>query len=82
MAEVNLASIATLQPPLSEDTLIKELISQFLRHAGYVDTGKAFMEEMSAESKALKSGSDAKIDTFSVQEDLDAINRQRKQPSL
>jgi len=77
MADVNQASIATLQPSLTEDALIKELISQFLRHDGYVDTAKAFMEEMSAESKALKSGSDAKVDSYSAQEDLDAINRQR-----
>ena len=81
MAEINQASITTLQPPLSEDTLIKELISQFLRHAGYVDTAKAFMEEMSAETKALKNGSDAIIETYSVHEDLDVINRQRKQGS-
>ncbi|MCJ1245890.1 Ran-binding protein 9 [Trapelia coarctata] len=77
MADINLANIATLHPPLSEDALIKELISQFLRHDGYVDTAKAFMEEMSAETKALKSGSDAKTDTYTVQEDIDAINRQQ-----
>lgn len=77
MADVNQANIATLQPSLTEDALIKELISQFLRHDGYVDTAKAFMEEMNAESKALKSDSDAKVDSHSAQEDLDAINRQR-----
>lgn len=77
MADVNQASIVTLQPSLTEDALIKELISQFLRHDGYVDTAKAFMEEMGAESKALKSGSDAQVDSYSAQEDLDAINRQR-----
>lgn len=79
MADINLANIALLQPPLSEDALIKELISQFLRHDGDVDTAKAFMEEMSAETKALKSGSDAQNDSYSAQEDLDALNRQRKQ---
>jgi hypothetical protein len=76
MAEINLTSIAKLQPPLSEDALIKQLVSQFLRHDGYVDTAKAYAKEMAAESKALMKESDGLPD-FSGQDDTDAINRQR-----
>ena len=83
MNDINLVNITPLQPSLSEDALIKELVSQFLRHDGYVDTAKAFTEEMRAESKALKSGSDTTIDKYNIQEDLDAVNRQRiNNPSL
>ena len=77
MSDINLANFAPLQPSLSEDALIKELVSQFLRHDGYVDTAKAFTEEMRAESRALKSGSDTTSDNYNIQEDLDAVNRQR-----
>ena len=77
MSDINLVNIGPLQPSLSEDALIKELVSQFLRHDGYVDTAKAFTEEMRAESKALSSGSDKTIDNYNIQEDLDAVNRQR-----
>ena len=78
MDEINLVSTAYLQPPLNEGTLIKELVAQFLRHDGYVDTANAFAEETRAEMKALDSDFDESRDSFRPQEDLDAVNRQSK----
>jgi Ran-binding protein 9/10 len=57
--------------------LIKELVAQFLAHDGYVETAKAFAEEVQSEDNALKSGSVSSFDNFAVEEDLDAVNRQR-----
>ena len=78
MTAINSVNTIQLHPPLSEDALIKELVAQFLRHAGYVDTAKAFATELSLESNALNKGSDGHFDQFDIQEDLDAINRQRE----
>jgi hypothetical protein len=33
-------------PPLDESTLMQELVAQFLAHDGYVDTARAFAEEV------------------------------------
>ncbi|MCJ1322701.1 Ran-binding protein 9 [Xylographa vitiligo] len=77
MTAINSVNTKQLCPPLSEDALIKELVAQFLRHAGYVDTAKAFATETSSESNALNKGSDGHFEQFNIQEDLDAINRQQ-----
>ena len=76
--EISSISVATLHPPLNEDALIKELVAQFLAHDGYVETARAFTEEVKSESNALRSDSDTLIDSFETEEDLDAVNRQRR----
>ena len=67
-----------LHPQVDESTLLKELVAQFLAHDGYVESAKAFAEEVQAEEKALSSGSRVSFDNFSLEEDIDAVNRQRK----
>jgi hypothetical protein len=58
--------------------LIKELVAQFLAHDGYVETARAFTEEVQSEDHALRSGSvTSVVDDVAVGEDLDAVNRQR-----
>ena len=74
--EINSVNVASLQPPLDEDSLIKELISQFLAHDGYVETAKAFAGEVRTEASALRSGSNTTLDTVEIEDDLDAVNRQ------
>lgn len=76
--EVSSVDVAKLHPPLSETALIQELVAQFLAHDGYVETAKAFTEEVRSEANALKTGQDTLIDSFDVREDLDAVNRQGK----
>lgn len=77
MSSINSVNTSLLAPPLTEDDFIKELVAQFLRHDGYVDTAKAFSQDVQSASKALNKGMEAPLGRFSIQEDLDATNRQR-----
>lgn len=52
-------------------------MAQFLAHDGYVETARAFAEEVRSEDNALKNGSVSSFDNYAVEEDLDAVNRQR-----
>ena len=54
-----------------------ELVAQFLAHDGYVETARAFAEEVASESAALH-GRGESLKKYEVEEDLEAINRQSK----
>lgn len=75
--EIEATSTAKLAPPLSETELIQSLVLQFLTHDGYVETAKAFSEEVHAEKKALSLDPNAAVNGFEVKEDEDAGHRQR-----
>ncbi|PYH90361.1 Ran-binding protein [Aspergillus ellipticus CBS 707.79] len=75
--EIGLTSTANLQPPLDETGLLQELVAQFLAHDGYVETARAFAEEVAAESTALENGRQAPLKKYEVEEDVEAINRQK-----
>jgi len=60
----------------SEDTLIHQLVGQYLAHDGYVETARAFSEEIVEEARALANDQDADIPYRTAVEDLDALNRQ------
>ncbi len=70
--------MTSLQPPLDETRLIQELVAQFLAHDGYVETAKAFTQEVRVESRALQNGQEARYKDLEAEEDHDAVNRQRK----
>lgn len=76
--EINSADVSKIYPPLDENSLLKELVAQFLAHDGYVETRKAFAEEVLVEEGTLKSGRATTLDNYAVEEDSDAVNRQRK----
>lgn len=76
--EINSVDVSKLFPPLDENSLLKELVAQFLAHDGYVETRKAFAEEVLTEEDTLKSGRATTLDNYAVEEDSDAVNRQRK----
>lgn len=67
-----------MHPPLSETELLQELVAQFLAHDGYVETARAFAEEVRDETKALQSGRGAPLKDYTVDDDADAVNRQSK----
>ncbi|KAF4631991.1 hypothetical protein G7Y89_g6128 [Cudoniella acicularis] len=67
-------STAKLAPPLSETQLIQEL---FLTHDGYIDTARAFAQEIQSEKQALTLDPNAVVNSFEVKEDEDAGHRQR-----
>lgn len=75
--EINLTSASKLHSCLNETALFKELVAQFLAHDGYVESAKAFAEEVRSEENALKNGPVATLGNFSVEDNLDAVNRQR-----
>lgn len=75
-SEIQATSTANLQPPLDESALLQELVAQFLAHDGYVETARAFAEEVAAESAALESGHKEPLKKYEVEEDIEAINRQ------
>lgn len=75
--EISSAEVSKIYPPLDENSLLKELVAQFLAHDGYVETRKAFAEEVLIEEGTLKSGRATILDNYAVEEDSDAVNRQR-----
>jgi hypothetical protein len=77
-AEISRTSAASLHPPLDETGLIHELIAQYLAHDGYVETARAFADEVRVEAKALANGDETGLKDLNPEEDVDAINRQSK----
>ncbi|KAL2157349.1 hypothetical protein VTH06DRAFT_6167 [Thermothelomyces fergusii] len=75
--EIRLADTSKLVPGLSETDLIQQLVLQFLQHDGYVETARAFAEELQAEKKALQLDPQAPVKDISIRDDEDAHNRQR-----
>ncbi|KAI9049895.1 hypothetical protein LZ554_006043 [Drepanopeziza brunnea f. sp. 'monogermtubi'] len=75
--QIEMTSTANLAPPLSETDLIQSLVLQFLSHDGYVETARAFAEEIFEEKKALNLDSSEIIQGPDVKEDEDAGHRQR-----
>jgi hypothetical protein len=81
-AEINATSTDTLQPPLNESALLQELVAQFLAHDGYVETARAFAEEVATETTALQNGQREPLKKYEVEEDREAINRNSNSPLL
>lgn len=75
--EINASDLSKLHPSLDENSLLKELVAQFLAHDGYVETAKAFAAEVQAEVGTLRSDPTDYFKKFDVEEDIDAVNRQR-----
>ncbi|KAL8722226.1 MAG: hypothetical protein Q9225_001271 [Loekoesia sp. 1 TL-2023] len=75
--EINATSISSLHSRPDESAFLKELVSQFLTRDGFVETAKAFAEEVQAESRALQFSTDDSHNEVSIEEDLDASNRQQ-----
>jgi len=76
--EINHHSIAKLYPPFDETALIQALVSQYLAHDGYVDTARAFAEDVQNENRALDtSPGKSVVGSLDPKSDADAVNRQR-----
>ena len=71
------ADIGKLHPSGKGSILVKELVSQFLRHEGYVQTARSFALECAAETADLMRETCPTSLTESTDDD-DAVNRQRK----
>lgn len=69
-----------LQPGTNETDLIQALVLQFLQHDGYVDTARAFAEEMKDQKQALTLDPNTRVDGINIRDDEDAYHRQREFP--
>ena len=68
---------STLLAGLSETDLIQNLVLQFLQHDGYVETARAFAEDMVQQKNALNFDSNTEYTCVGLRDDEDANNRQR-----
>lgn len=62
--------------------MLQELVAQFLAHDGYVETARAFTEEVATEAAALQTGQREPLKKYEVEEDREAINRNSTTPLL
>ncbi|KFY27615.1 hypothetical protein V493_03394 [Pseudogymnoascus sp. VKM F-4281 (FW-2241)] len=74
--QVAATSTANLAPPLDETSLIQSLVLQYLAHDGYVETAKAFSDEVRSEKQALNIGNKEEVKGFEFHDDGDASQRQ------
>ncbi|KAK3325598.1 hypothetical protein B0H66DRAFT_129849 [Apodospora peruviana] len=70
------ADTSKLAPSLNETEFIQQLVLQFLQHDGYVETARAFAEEIHAEKQALSLDPDDHIPGINIADDQEANNRQ------
>ncbi|KAK4104278.1 SPRY-domain-containing protein [Parathielavia hyrcaniae] len=75
--KIRLANTSALVDGLSETDLIQQLVLQFLQHDGYVETARAFAEELQEEKKALRLTAEEPVPGINIRDDEDAHNRQR-----
>jgi len=75
-ADIQRTSSSTLHTGLDENSLIHQLIAQYLGHDGYVETARAFASEVREESRTL--AGNEKAEELDLEEDMDAENRQRQ----
>ncbi|KAI0024256.1 SPRY domain-containing protein [Xylariomycetidae sp. FL0641] len=75
IAETSFGRLAS--PPKDETDLIQQLVLQFLQHDGYVETARAFAEEIHAEKAALRVDANTPLMGINVRDDEDAHHRQR-----
>lgn len=78
MREISKAKTSQLRPPRDESSLIQELVAQFLAHDGYVETAKAFAEEIRREKGFLDNALPLTAPTVPEKDDTDAVHRQSK----
>lgn len=73
---ISTAKVGALRPPLDEDSLIQELVAQFLAHDGYVETANAFAGEMRREKRDLNNALPVNTPKPTERDDTDAVHRQ------
>ncbi|KAK2828966.1 hypothetical protein FQN49_007228 [Arthroderma sp. PD_2] len=74
---IQMTELSNLHPTLDETEFMQKLIAQFLAHDGYVETARVFAKEVQDEKRALKSSEDTGLKEFELEDDIDAINRQK-----
>lgn len=75
--DIEATETSTLVPGMNETDLIQALVLQFLQHDGYVETARAFAQDMKVQKEALNIDPNVKVDGLNIRDDEDANNRQR-----
>ncbi|EXJ83610.1 hypothetical protein A1O1_07233 [Capronia coronata CBS 617.96] len=71
------SKVTPLRVQRDENTLVQELVAQFLAHDGYVETAKAFAEDLRREKESLTNALPAATPIPPERDDTDAVHRQR-----
>ena len=74
--EIAAANTSSLRPGLDENSLIQELVAQYLAHDGYVETARAFMEETTKERDSLNSATPGNTGSAPIPDNTEAMHRQ------
>ncbi|KAH7325955.1 concanavalin A-like lectin/glucanase domain-containing protein [Stachybotrys elegans] len=75
--KIDKTSPMSLAAGMGETELIQTLVLQFLQHDGYVETARAFAEDIKVQKQALALDPSMHIEGMSFKDDEDAHNRQR-----
>ena len=77
--QINQTDVSSLHPPDDENTLIQKLVAQYLAHQGYVETSKAFANDVRDRAKNLATSSQGKADLLELggEDDIHTMNRQK-----
>ncbi|KAK6338655.1 hypothetical protein TWF696_009466 [Orbilia brochopaga] len=75
-SEIESMPVDDLCPPLEEAALMQSLVASYLQHDGFVETAKAFAQDLQAEQSALNSGRGGPTNPVELMEDQDAQRRQ------
>lgn len=62
---------------MGETEFIQQVVIQFLQHDGYIESARAFNEEIRTEKNALTLKSEDAVEITDIADDEDAIHRQR-----
>jgi Ran-binding protein 9/10 len=80
--DISKARVSSIYGHRDENSLIQELVSHFLAHDGYVETAKAFAEEMRTEKQSLNNVVPTNSAVPVDRDETDAEYRQRRSNSL
>jgi Ran-binding protein 9/10 len=78
--DISKAKVTSVGLPRDENSLIQDLVAHFLAHDGYVETAKAFAEEMRREKQSLNNALPGNTPTPTERGDTEAVHRQSKFP--
>lgn len=74
--DIERTKTTSLGSGMDENTLVQNLVAQYLAHDGYVETARAFAEELTREKNALNSAQPGTAPTAPAADDTEAVHRQ------
>jgi len=81
MNDIRKAESQNLHPPDDENTLVHNLIGQYLAHEGYIETARALAQDIHDRQQTLPNGSTS-FQLPGAEDDVHAANRQKIRKSI